>query len=106
MAAIVGGWLTQVGRARPQVPAVLVYGAVAQVITGPTLVGLASSGLVHQQVDNAKVGVKLLVALAVLVVAYLGRQRDLETAAAQPAAAGAPTASPVTAAVETPAGSL
>jgi hypothetical protein len=87
MAAVVGGWLTQVGSARPQVPVAVLYGAIAQVISGPVLVGLASSGAVDHDIDNAKIGVKLVVALAVFVVAYLGRRRDDEELAPAPAAA-------------------
>ncbi|ONH24537.1 hypothetical protein [Pseudofrankia asymbiotica] len=90
MAAVVGGWLTQLGAARPRVPAVVVYGAVAQVISGPALVGLASSGAVDKDVDNVKIGVKLVIALAVFVVAYLGLRRDdEERALPAPASASA-----------------
>jgi len=97
MAAVVGGWLTQLGASRPRVPAVVVYGSVAQVVSGPVLVGLASSGAVDHNVDNAKIGVKLVVALAVFVVAYLGRRHDedegaLPTSAGFGAGAGAATA--------------
>jgi|GEM_PF-160810 len=87
MAAVVGGWLTQLGASRPRVPAVVVYGSVAQVVSGPVLVGLASSGAVDHDVDNAKIGVKLVVALAVFVVAYLGRRHD-EDEGALPTSAG------------------
>ncbi|MBL7499355.1 hypothetical protein I6A84_17895 [Frankia sp. CNm7] len=91
MAAVVGGWLMQLRAAAPQVPAAVVYGAAVQVISGPALVGLASSGAVDHDVNNTKIGVKLLIALAVFVVAYLGRQRG-DGAAAAPAMAGAPVA--------------
>jgi hypothetical protein len=85
MAALVGGWLTQVRAARPRVPAVMVWGAAAQVVTGPVLVGLASSHAVHHSVDNTKIAVKLVIALAVFAVAHLARHRELE---ADDAAAG------------------
>jgi hypothetical protein len=101
MAAVIGGWLTQVGSPWPRMPAVVLYGAVAQVISGPALVGLASSGAVDHDVDNAKIGVKLVIALAVFVVAYLGRRRDDEAEAAVPAVstAGAGAAGTVSVAV-------
>jgi hypothetical protein len=90
MAALIGGWLTQLRAATPRVPATVLYGAVAQVISGPVLVGLASSGAVHHSVDNVKIGVKLVIALAVFVVAYLGRHRETEAAEAGAALALAP----------------
>ncbi|MDT3445053.1 hypothetical protein [Pseudofrankia sp. BMG5.37] len=93
MAAVVGGWLTQLGAVRPRVPAVVVYGAVTQVISGPVLVGLASSGAVDHDVDNAKIGVKLVVALAVFAVAYLGLRRDDEERALPALASASASAS-------------
>ena len=60
MAALVGSAvLVARGRATPA----LVWGARAQVLTGLLLVGLAEAG--DEPVDHVKVGVKLVVALAV-----------------------------------------
>jgi len=50
-------------------------GAVTQVLTGLALVGIASAKLVDTDVNNTKIAVKLLVALAVLVLVFLVRRK-------------------------------
>jgi hypothetical protein len=72
MAAIVG---SAVFVARGVVTPALLWGARAQVVTGLVLVGLAQAG--DDPVDNTKVGVKLVVALAVAACAEIagGRER-------------------------------
>ena len=72
MAAVVGGWLA-VLRA-PRVLPPVVWGARAQIVTGLLLVGAAEAG--DEAVDNAKVGVKLLVALAVAACAEVANARQ------------------------------
>ena len=66
MAAIVG---SAVFVARGRVTPALLWGARAQVVTGLLLVGLAEMG--DDPVNHAKVGVKLLVALAVAACAEI-----------------------------------
>jgi hypothetical protein len=63
MAALVGGWVAFTrGAASTEV---MVWGARAQVVTGLVLVGLAEGvGSLDKHVDNSKIGVKLVVALA------------------------------------------
>ena len=73
MAMIVGGWLATV-RA-PRVLPGMWHGALTQLVTGIALVGMASSGLVDRDVDNAKISVKLVVALAVVVLISLNRRK-------------------------------
>lgn len=74
MAAVVGSWLTVVRE--PRFVPWMRDGAGVQVVTGLALVGLASSGVVDHEVDNTKIAVKLLVALAVLALAIVaGRRR-------------------------------
>ena len=73
MAAIVGGWMVAVRR--PKVLPAMVYGAGAQLLSGLVLVGLAESGAVDVEVDNTKIGVKLLVALVVAVLAFRYRRK-------------------------------
>lgn len=75
MAAIIGGWLAQLGAARPHVPVAVVHGAALQLISGLALVGIASADLVDRNPDNAKIAVKLVIAMVVFVLAYLARQR-------------------------------
>ncbi|HEY7718433.1 MAG TPA: hypothetical protein VH915_06715 [Pedococcus sp.] len=86
MAAIVGGWF--VVRAEPRVVAPILWGARAQVLTGLLLVGV--NEMVDDPVNNAKVGVKLVVALAVAACAEIGsaRQKRGEAAATLVHAAG------------------
>lgn len=71
MAAVVGGWIAVV-RAPKIIPAIL-WGARAQVVTGLLLVGINEMG--DDEVNNAKVGVKLLVALAVAACAEIANAR-------------------------------
>ena len=73
MAVIVGGWLATV-RA-PRVLPGMWHGALTQLVTGIALVGMASSDLVDRDVDNAKVSVKLVVALVVAVLIFLNRRK-------------------------------
>ncbi|GAA5227432.1 hypothetical protein [Paeniglutamicibacter antarcticus] len=70
-AAIFGGWL-----ANFKTPTVNIwqwYGAIAQLVTGLLLVGLAEMG--DGEVNNIKIGVKLLLAIGVFVAALLGRKK-------------------------------
>ncbi len=72
MAAVVGGWIA-VARAPKVIPPIL-WGARAQVLTGLLLVGILEMG--DETVNNAKIGVKLLVALAVAACAEIGNARQ------------------------------
>ncbi|RZQ61700.1 hypothetical protein [Amycolatopsis suaedae] len=57
-------------------PTVLLACAITQVVTGVALVGIASAKLVPNEVNNVKIGVKLLIALAVLVLAVLYARKN------------------------------
>jgi uncharacterized membrane protein len=72
MAAIVGGWL--VVRNEPRIVAPIVWGARAQIVTGLLLVGIAEA--LDDPVNNPKVGVKLVVALAVVACAEIANARQ------------------------------
>jgi hypothetical protein len=51
-------------------------GALLQLITGIALVGIYSSGAIEgEKVDNAVIGIKLLIALAVWVIAFVLRNK-------------------------------
>jgi hypothetical protein len=78
MAVILGGAVTELFARRLRVPAPVLYGAVAQVVTGVALVGMASAGMAGASPNNAKAAAKLLVALAVLIVAVLARRSVLD----------------------------
>lgn len=72
MATIVGGWLAmRLGAPRGLSP--LVWGARAQLLIGLILVGLNEMN--QEDVNNVKIGVKLLVALGVVTCAEIARAR-------------------------------
>ena len=70
-AAIFGGWLANLKT--PTVTQWQFIGAIAQLVTGLLLVGLAE--MQDFEVNNIKIGVKLLLAIGVFVAALLGRKR-------------------------------
>lgn len=72
MAAIVGGWLVVIRE--PRILPSIVWGARAQILTGLLLVGVVEAGA--EPVNNAKIGVKLLVALAVVACAEIANARQ------------------------------
>ncbi|XVQ07124.1 hypothetical protein ACQP1W_31395 [Spirillospora sp. CA-255316] len=81
LAVLIGGFLAQLpaareGRTRPATA--MLHGALTQLITGIALVGVAQ-GALDKEVDNAKISVKLLVALIILVLILVGRRRPLST---------------------------
>ena len=78
MASLLGGAVVQMrGRDRVVNPAMF-HGAVTQVVSGVLLVGTAYSldeGAEGADPDNAKIGVKAAVAIAVLVLCWVNRKR-------------------------------
>ncbi|MEV0358525.1 hypothetical protein AB0H71_20980 [Nocardia sp. NPDC050697] len=69
MAAVVGGWVA----CRPEVNSVMVWGARAQLVTGIVLVGLAESiDSLGKDPNMVKIGVKLVIAVAVAGFAEVG----------------------------------
>jgi hypothetical protein len=79
MAAIVGAFFVVLRRPR-FVPAFL-YGAIAQLVTGLALVGIRESGVLKDEdpLNHPKIGVKLLIAVVVAVLAWTQR-RNRESA--------------------------
>ncbi len=74
MAAIVGGWIAV--RSGRTVIAPIVWGARAQLLTGLALVGIASAIKDDEHtVNNAKIAVKLVIALGVVAAAEIGAAR-------------------------------
>ena len=51
------------------------HGVLTALVTGIALVGIASAGLAGHEPNNVKVGVKLVVALAVTALVVVGRRR-------------------------------
>ncbi|MFC4002973.1 hypothetical protein ACFS2C_09755 [Prauserella oleivorans] len=71
MAGIVSGVVARLVAPESPSAKIMLWGAGAQVVTGVALVGIASAGLVDNEVDNTKIAVKLVVAMAVLVLAHV-----------------------------------
>lgn len=93
LAALIGGYLVAVTRGTGAlVPnQVMVWGARIQVLTGLILVGVAQ-GALDYDVDNTKIAVKLIVAIAVAgltEVAAARARKDKPVAAGMVHAAGA-----------------
>jgi hypothetical protein len=74
MAAIVGAFFV-VLRSPRYVPAFL-WGALTQLVTGVVLVGIRESGVLTDEdpLNHPKIGVKLLIALVVAVLAWMQRK--------------------------------
>jgi hypothetical protein len=70
-AAIVGGWFATFKK--PTVLPVQLYGAIAQLVTGLALVGIA--GAAHDPLIYGKIAVKLVIAVVVLVAAVIGYRK-------------------------------
>jgi hypothetical protein len=87
MAVLVGSFLVQ-RRVAPQGPlsAGWLHGGLLQLLTGLALVGVNEA--LDNEVDNAKVGVKLLVLLVILGLIVGARRRDALPAWVAPALAG------------------
>ena len=79
MAAIIG---SAVFVARGVATPALVWGARAQLLTGLLLVGLAEAG--DDPVNHAKVGVKLVVAIAVAACAEIAAAKERKGQGARP----------------------
>ncbi|WP_109473156.1 hypothetical protein [Ornithinimicrobium cavernae] len=94
LAALVGGYLVAATQsAQGLVPnTVMVWGARLQVLTGVILTGLASGAMDDMDVNNTKIAVKLVVALAVAALTEIAAARarkDKPVAAGMVHAAGA-----------------
>lgn len=74
MAALVGGYLVTVRR--PAWNAAMLWGARLQILTGLVLVGMLEMGAGDGTPNHLKIGVKLLVALAVVALAEVGSRRQ------------------------------
>jgi uncharacterized membrane protein len=73
LAAVAVGLLRQLNRPEKLVDAVIAHGATTQLVTGLLLVGVLEGG--DEDVNHVKVGIKLLVALAIVGLAHANRRR-------------------------------
>ncbi|HLS34441.1 MAG TPA: hypothetical protein VK039_12710 [Brevibacterium sp.] len=75
MAIIVGGYFANIKA--PKVSPGMLHGAYLQLITGLALTGLAEAMVDEgEAVNHMKIGIKLVLALAVAVFAFLGKRRE------------------------------
>ena len=72
LAGIIGGWLATIKA--PEVNKAILHGAILQVVTGLLLVGLREMD--GADVNHMKIGIKLLIAIVILVVAVLGVRKE------------------------------
>ena len=75
LAAILGPWLAQLGGQAKRVTTTMVWGARAQVITGLALAALVSMGE-DADPNHMKLGIKLVIALAIAAIAEIGKKRE------------------------------
>ncbi|MEE2032333.1 hypothetical protein [Rhodococcus chondri] len=73
LAGIIGSWLAVIKQ--PRVVAGMLHGAILQVVTGIALVGLREAQDTVE-LNHMKIGIKLLVALVILVVAIIGLRKE------------------------------
>lgn len=74
LAAILGPWLAQLTAQAKRVTMTMVWGARAQVVTGLALAALVSMG--DGDVNHMKLGIKLILALAIAGVAEVGKKKE------------------------------
>ncbi|WP_380167251.1 hypothetical protein [Jannaschia sp. R86511] len=74
MAGVVGGWMSAVRE--PRIVPAMVHGALTALVTGLLLVGLSYPVFDGDNIDNAKITVKLVVALAIAVLVWVNRGKD------------------------------
>lgn len=74
LAAVFGGLFVQASSTPRVVNAAVIHGILTQLVTGLLLVGVLEAD--DAEVDNAKIGVKLLVALVIAFLAFRNRSRS------------------------------
>lgn len=75
LAALFGGLFVQIKSDPRVVNNAVIHGALTQVVTGLLLVGLLEADA-DADVNHAKIGVKLLVALVITVLAFANRKKS------------------------------
>lgn len=76
LASLLGGFLYQVKEPVKRVLQGMVHGALTQVVTGVALVGVAYGLGNGDKVDNTKIAVKLIVAVVITVLVFMGRRKE------------------------------
>lgn len=75
LASLLGGFLVQMRANERGVNPAMWHGALVQLVTGVLLVGLAEG--MDEDVNHAKIGVKLAIVVVITVLAFIGRRRPL-----------------------------
>jgi cytochrome bd-type quinol oxidase subunit 2 len=79
LASLLGGFLVQMSSAEKGVNRAMLDGALTQLVTGVVMVGMISSGLLgdeeKEELDTAKIAVKLVIVLIITALAFVGRKR-------------------------------
>lgn len=73
LAAIIGPALDQLRKDAKKITSAMVWGARAQIATGVILVGLRYA--LDEPVDNVKITIKLVLALAIAAIAEMSRKK-------------------------------
>lgn len=73
LAGIIGGWVATVKA--PQVNKAILHGSIIQVVTGILLVGLREMQD-EVEINHMKIGIKLAIALVIMVVAIVGTKKE------------------------------
>lgn len=76
LAAIIGGYMTVTLRGVPQVLPGMMHGAFLQLVSGLALVGLNEAN--DADLNHTKVGIKLVIAIVITVLAVVGVRRVKE----------------------------
>ena len=74
LAAVLGGALVQIAEPARRVTAMVLHGAATQLVSGVLLVGVLEAD--DADVDHAKIGVKLVVALLILALGFGYRKQQ------------------------------
>ena len=75
LSSLLGGFLIQMSSTTKGINMAMFHGALTQLVTGLGLAGILSADLLDgETVNHTKIGIKLGVALAVLVVVLIGRK--------------------------------
>ena len=80
LAALLGGFLLQTkatARGEGKILPAMWHGALTQLVTGLALVGIAEGVFKSDDIDNAKIAVKLTVAIVITVLVFLNRKKDV-----------------------------
>jgi hypothetical protein len=74
LAALIGGAFVQITASDKVVNRAMLDGALTQLVTGIALVGVIQ-GALDEEIDNAKVGVKLAVLLVIVALSWVNRKK-------------------------------